>query len=129
MGTIFGESADRSEAITIISNAGLLKDLASGVGAFDLATRAGGFEVMVHVKDKADRSGFCSDAGPRPASDLWRATKGTLTLTEPPGDGQPRARKVYRAAIRIDGAEFVNNDGVRVVQSQPIVLVLAVIAR
>jgi hypothetical protein len=39
-----------------------------------------------------------------------------------PGDGQPRSRKVYRATIRIDGAEFVNNDGVRVVQSQPIVL-------
>jgi len=39
-----------------------------------------------------------------------------------PGDGQPRSRKVYCATIRIDGAEFVNNDGVRVVQSQPIVL-------
>jgi len=80
--------------------------------------------VTVLVRDKADSEEFCSDAhvGPRPAIEPWRATKGTLTMSVSPGDGQPRSRKVYRATIRIDGAEFVNNDGVRVVQSQPIVL-------
>ncbi len=128
MGTIIGESADRAETITIRSEIGL-KDFASRAGPFDLSTRNGGFEVTVLVRDKADREEFCSDAyvGPRPAIEPWRATKGTLTMFVPPGDGQPRSRKVYRATIRIDGAEFVNNDGVRVVQSQPIVL--AVVAR
>jgi len=128
MRTIIGESADRMETITVLSDVEL-RDYPLRTGVFDLATRAGGFEVTVLVRDKADREEFCSDAyvDPRPAIEPWRATKGTLTMSVPPGDGQPRSRKVFRATIRIDGAEFVNSDGVRVVQSQPIVL--AVVAR
>lgn len=128
MGAIIGESADRTETITVLSEVGP-KALVPKNGVFDLATRPGGFEVTVHVKDRADPKGVCSDAGPRPATEQWRATKGTLTLSVPPGDGQLRARKVYRSTIRIDGAEFVNNDGVRVVQSQPILLTVAVPVR
>jgi hypothetical protein len=51
-----------------------------------------------------------------------------LTVTEPPGDGQRRVR-TYRATIRIEGAEFVNNAGVHAVQSQPIALTVAVLVR
>jgi hypothetical protein len=129
MRAIIGESADRTETMTVLPDVGL-RDLISRGGAFDLATRAGGFEVTVHVKDRPEGE-VCSDAhvGDRPASEPWRATKGTLTVAVPPSDGQRRVRTSYRATIRIEGAEFVNNAGVRVVQSQPIALTVAVRVR
>lgn len=119
-GGIIGESADRTETITLHSEVSL-RDLASSNGTFDLATRGGGFEVTVQVKERADRSGFCSDVG-GPANSTWRATKGTLTFTRPADDGQRRVRSIYRVTVRIEGAEFVNSTGVRVTQPGPIVL-------
>jgi hypothetical protein len=125
MRAIIGESADRTETITVHSEASL-RDLPSVPRTFDLATRGGGFEVTVQVKDRADRSGFCSDVGGGPVEETWRATKGTLTVTHAPDDGQRRVRTIYRAAIRIEGAEFVNSAGARVTQSQPIALTVIV---
>ncbi len=54
--------------------------------------------------------------------ELWRPTRGTVTIQLSPGGFPVRAPHRFRATIRIYGAQFVSPAGVRVDQTQPIML-------
>jgi hypothetical protein len=66
---------------------------------------------------------FCTDVVfPAAPEETWRVTRGTVTVELSQPSVSARAPFLYRATIRIVGAEFVNGSGVRVKQTQPITL-------
>ena len=85
--------------------------------------RTQGFDISVHVYDRPQqRMPFCSHV--RSTGDeggVWRAIAGTATIELTPLF-RVREPAVYRATIRLTGAEFVSATGARVRQSQPITL-------
>ena len=93
-------------------------------GAFDLAAQTVGLDVRLHVYERAMPSfPFCTDMGmPHLVEDVWRPTRGTVTIQLSPAGARTRAPGLYRATIRISGAQFVSASGVRVDQTQPIEL-------
>ena len=82
-----------------------------------------GFDMRVHVYDAPQqRFPFCSDVRLRgDEGEVWRAVAGTATIELAP-TFRVREPEVYRATIRLTGAEFVSATGTRVRQSQPITL-------
>ncbi len=54
--------------------------------------------------------------------ETWRATRGSITIELSPPGIRASAPFLYRATIRLVGAEFVNSAGVRVQERQPITL-------
>jgi hypothetical protein len=69
------------------------------------------------------QSPFCTDVGMGPVDEqTWRAVRGTITIELSPPGVTARNPALYRATIRIEGAEFVGAGGKRVRQSNPIVI-------
>jgi hypothetical protein len=70
---------------------------------------------------------FCTDVVtlPRPAQEEWRAITGFITIEMAPITDINGERR-QRATIRLTGAVFENAEGVRVTQTQPIVLTAVV---
>jgi hypothetical protein len=82
-----------------------------------------GLEVVVHVYERPLRSWpFCTDVGMSEMTEAWRATRGTVAVELSAPGIRGREPNLYRATIRIVGAEFVNSSGVRVKQVRPITL-------
>ena len=96
----------------------------SSAGTFDLATPTAGLDVRLHVYERAMQSWpFCTDVGMSGlVEEVWRPTRGTVTIQLSPGGFPVRAPHRSRATIRISGAQFVSPAGVRVDQTQPITL-------
>ena len=121
---VYGWSADRTEAITISAGKDVLQ-LSTVARTFDLAAQGTDFELLVHVFERAVRSWpFCNDvryANDRPP-ETWRAIGGTATIELSPPGARAGAPHLYRATIRVVGAEFVNATGGRVRQVRPITL-------
>ena len=66
---------------------------------------------------------FCTDIGiPGLVEEVWRPTRGTVTIQLSPAEPSGRAPGHYRATIQISGAQFVSPSGVRFYQTQPITL-------
>jgi hypothetical protein len=119
---VYGWTADRTEAIAVRADKELLQ--ISTEGTLDLARQTVGLDVRVHVYQRAMPSlPFCTDVGmPDVVEDVWRPTRGTVTVQLSPAGLPVRAPGRSRATIRISGAQFVSPDGVRVDQTQPITL-------
>jgi len=124
---LYGLTVDRGEAISVRVEKSLLQGAVTG--SFDLAGPRSDLEVLVHVFERAvGESHFCSDAIvlPRPTEDTWRAVGGTLSIQLDPPGIKGRAPFMYRATIRISGAQFIGPSGRRVDQTQPITLTAVV---
>lgn len=67
-------------------------------------------------------SPFCTDLGQQLTEEVWQAVSGRLTIGVSPPGVTARNPALYRASIRLDGAEFVSRSGQRVRQQAPIVL-------
>jgi hypothetical protein len=119
----FGWSDDRTEAITVRADRDLLQ-LSTTAKTFDVAAQRSGLEIALHLYDRPLREWpFCTDVGRSGLhEEIWRATRGTITIELSQPGGRVRAPFLYRAAIRISGAEFVNDSGVRVREVLPITL-------
>ena len=119
---VYGWTADRGEVIAVRVDKNLLQ-MSTG-GTFDLARQLVGLDVQVHIYARPRRSfPFCTDVVlPDVVEDVWRPTRGTVTLQLVPGVFPVRAPHLARATIRISGAQFVNAAGDRVDQTQPITL-------
>jgi hypothetical protein len=120
---LYGWSDDRTEAISVRADTNLLQ-LSTTARTFDIAATKTGLEVVVHLYPQPRRSWpFCTDiGGPERQEETWRAVGGTVTIELSPPGVRARAPYMYRATIRIVGAEFVNSSGARVKQVQPITL-------
>jgi hypothetical protein len=121
---LYGWSEDRTEAIAVRADKDVLQ-LSPTPQTFDIASLQTGLEVMIHVYERPARSmPFCSDLRllPPEPEETWRGTGGTVTIHLSPSGVRSEAAFMYRATIRIDGAEFVNTSGVRVRQARPITL-------
>src|SRR5262249_51258239 len=116
----YGWTADRAEVIAVRAD----KNLLSTGGTLDLARQLAGVDVQVHVYGRARPSfPFCTDVVfPGVAEEVWRPTRGTVTVQLLPGVFPVRAPYLARATIQISGAQFVNTAGDRVDQTQPIIL-------
>ena len=121
-----GWSDDRMEALHLQADAELLR-LTATPQTFDIARQPVVLKLTVHVYAHPVRSSpFCTDhrveTGP---SEEWRAIGGQITIELVPSvdaAGEPKPR----ATIRLTGAVFVNAQGARVTQAQPIVLTAGV---
>jgi len=120
---VYGWSDDRTEAIAVRADKDLLQ-LSTTTQTFDVALQNSGLELVLHLYERpVQRWPFCTDLGSPPApEETWRATRGTVTIELSPPGTTARTLFLYRATIRIVGAEFVNGSGVRVKQQQPITL-------
>ena len=120
---VYGWSDDRTEAMTIRADIGLL-GLSTAPRTFDVASQLSNLEVQVHAYERPVRSWpFCTDVlFSRGPEETWRATRGAVTIELSPPGVRADAPSAYRATIRIVGAEFVSAAGVRVKQAQPITL-------
>jgi hypothetical protein len=119
---VYGWTADRAEAISVRADKEVLPT--STGGTFDLATQTVGLDVRLHVYERAMPSlPFCADVGMSGlVEQVWRPTRGTVTIQLSPAGLPVRAPGRSRATIRISGAQFVSPTGVRVEQTQPITL-------
>jgi hypothetical protein len=119
---VYGWSDDRTEGISVRADQIQLQ-LSTTAQTFNIATQAG-LEVVVHLYERPLRSWpFCTDVGMSGVStEAWRATAGTVTIELSAPGISVRQPNLYRATIRIIGAEFVNSSGVRVRQVRPITL-------
>ena len=117
---VYGWTADRAEVIAVRVD----KNLLSTSATFDLARQLAGLDVQVHVYARARPSfPFCTDVGFRDVvEEVWRPTRGTVTVQLVPGVFPVRAPYLARATIQISGAQFVSTAGDRVDQTQPITL-------
>jgi hypothetical protein len=120
---VYGWSDDRSEVIEIRADKDRL-GLSTGPRTFDVASQRADLVVLVHVYERPVRRWpFCTDVvDPRAPEETWRVTRGTVTIELSAPGVVPRAPFLYRATIRIVGAEVVSATGVRVRQMQPITL-------
>ena len=114
-------SADRAEAISVHADRETL-NLVTAPRTIDLA-RERAVSVSVHVYDRPMRSPvFCTDVGFPRSDEVWRAVSGRITIELSEPGVSAREPHLYRATIRIDGAEFVSPSGQRTRQSAPIVI-------
>jgi hypothetical protein len=120
---VYGWSDDRAEAIAVRADKDLLQ-LSTMTQTFDLAVQNSSLELVLHVYERpVQHWPFCTDVVfPAAPEETWRVTRGTVTVELSPPGVSARAPFLYRATIRIVGAEFVNGSGVRVKQRQPITL-------
>ena len=119
---LHGFSDDRAESIIVrVDRRSTAIDRSR---SFDLSMPNTGIEVAVRVADRPAReSQFCG-RGDRAGviEEVWRATRGTLTIDPSPRGADPRAPKLYRVTIRISGARFVSKSGAFVDQRDVITL-------
>lgn len=125
---VFGWSGDRAEMMTVRADKQML-NLSTAPAAFDIARQPSAIDVAIHVYALPRGNGqFCTDVGhglgtgPGALDEIWRAVSGNITIELSPPGVRARSPYLYRATIRITGAEFVNSSGVRVRQTQPIAL-------
>jgi hypothetical protein len=124
---LYGWSADFAEAITVRADRNLLQ-LSTTPRTFDLAVQRTDLEVIVRLFEHPKRQPFCTDViirDGRPEA-AWTAVGGIVTIELSPPGVRARQPYLYRAAIRIVGAEFVGPTGARVRQTQPITLTAVV---
>ena len=123
---LYAWSDDRTEAITVRFDKNRL-EFSTTPRTLDAAVQKTDLEVVVHVFERPLRSWpFCTDVTVQEGPvETWRAVGGTVTiaLSTPGVRAQPW---LYRATIHIVGAEFVSATGLRVRQTQPIVLTATV---
>ena len=125
---VYGWSDDRAEMMTVRADTKML-NLSTVPATFDIARQPSVIEIVIHVYALPRGNGqFCSDVGHGPATgpggldETWRAVSGTITIELSPPGVRAREPQLYRATIRITGAEFLNGSGARVRQTQPIAL-------
>jgi hypothetical protein len=120
--SVYAWSADRAEDLTIRADRKALQ-LSTAPRMFDL-TRQAGLEVVVNVFETPSLESYCSDHRllPAKAREAWTAIGGRVTIQLSSSRVRIREPFTYRASVRIDGAEFVNAEGSRVRQTQPIVV-------
>lgn len=121
---VYGWTADRMEALSVRADKTALA-LSTTPQTFDLTQHPGRLEIAAHVFASPQRGWqFCSDVRvlPEPAQEKWMATSGAVTIELSPPGIRVRHAFMYRATIRITGAEFMSPNGVRVKQTQPITL-------
>ncbi len=128
-GNVFlhGWSADRTEAITVRADRTPLQ-LGTTTREFDAAVPRNDLEVLVHVYERALRSGpFCTDVGMPPVpEESWRLTGGIVRIELSPPGIRRREPHLYQATIHLVGAEFTSPSGARVRQTRPITLTAVV---
>jgi hypothetical protein len=119
---VYGWTGDRAEAISVRADKEPLQIVSAGT--FDLATHRAGLEVQLHIYERAMSSfPFCTDIGMSGlVEEVWRPTRGTVTIELSPAGLPVRGSGLSRATVRISGAQFVNASGVRVDQTRPITL-------
>jgi hypothetical protein len=119
---VYGWTGGRTEAISVRADKESLQIVSAGT--FDLATPRAGLEVQLHVYERVMSSfPFCTDVGTSGlVEEVWRPTRGTVTIELSPAGLPVRGPGLSRATIRISGAQFVNSSGVRINQTQPITL-------
>jgi hypothetical protein len=119
---VYGWTGDRTEAISVRADKEPLQIVSAGT--FDLATPRAGLQVQLHVYERAMPSfPFCTDVGVSGLiEEVWRPTRGTVTIELSPAGLAGRRPGLPRATIHISGAQFVNSSGVRIDQTQPITL-------
>jgi hypothetical protein len=104
---VYGWTADRSEVVTVR----LDDETPSTTGArtFDLAASNARLDVRLHVYERRWPSfPFCTDIGPIGiVEEVWRPTRGTVTIQLSPAGVSPRTPRSPRATVRISGAQFV----------------------
>jgi hypothetical protein len=123
---VYGWSTDRTEAISVRADQALLQ-LSTTPLTFDASIHQSGLEVMLHVYDRPKRSWpFCTDVGMVGPEEVWRITRGTVTIALSSPGASRREPLTYRATIQIAGAEFMSSSGARVTQTQPIMLTAVV---
>jgi hypothetical protein len=84
-----------------------------------------GLKLTVHGYDRPLREWpFCTDVvfPNDSAKETWRVTRGSFTIQLSARGIDPIAPNLYRASIRIDRAELMNDSGVRVAARAPITL-------
>jgi hypothetical protein len=125
---VYGWSDDRAEMMTVRADTKML-NLSTAPATFDVARQPSVIEIVIHVYGLPKGNGqFCSDVGhgtetgPGALDETWRAVSGTITIELSPPGVRARSPQLYRATVRISGAEFVNGSGARVRQTQPIAL-------
>jgi hypothetical protein len=121
---VFGWSEDRAEAISVHADQELLQ-LSTTPRTFDLAVQRLGLDVTVHVYERAIRQWpFCTDVQLPPPGlreERWHAIGGVVTIAMTPSNSRSDL-KLSDASIHLSGATFVRDDGVRMVQTVPVVL-------
>jgi hypothetical protein len=121
---LYAFTADRSETISIRADRSAL-ELSTTPRSFDVALQPLALAVSVHVYEQPRRDGsLCSHLSPSPGvvSETWRAVAGRVTIELSPPGIRARSPSLYRATIRLDGAEFLDSSGRRHRQTTPIVL-------
>ena len=119
---LVGVSDDRGEAIVVHIDTKALA-LTTAPAVIDVAREPARVSIVVHVSDRPlQQSAFCTDVGQTVTEETWRAVSGRLTVELSPRGVDVRSPSLYRATIRLEGAEFVNGSGRRVRQTAPIVL-------
>jgi hypothetical protein len=121
---VYAYTNDRAEAVAIRVDRGALQ-LSSAARSFELARHPEVIALTVHVYEGPMRGTmFCTDVGmsPGPVTETWRAVAGRVTIELSPPGVRAKRPSMYRATIRIDGAEFIDSSGRRHRQTTPIVL-------
>jgi hypothetical protein len=114
-------SADRAEALTVRADRTVL-GLTMARREFDAAAPERGLEVLVHVYQRAQRSGpFCTDVGMPPVpEEVWRLTGGRITIELSAPGIRRREPHLYRATIQIVDGEFTSGSGKKARQAGPL---------
>jgi hypothetical protein len=82
-----------------------------------------GVEVAVRVADRRSRQPqSCGGYRVGVVEEVWRATRGTLTVDPSPRGVDPRNPNLYRVTVRLSGARFVSRSGAVVDQRDVITL-------
>jgi hypothetical protein len=119
---LYGVSDDRAESIRVrVDRRNTAIDRSQ---SFDLSMPNGEIEVAVRVADRpARQSQFCGGGNRSGVVDeVWRATRGTLTVDLSPRGVDPRSPALYRVTVRLSGARFVSKSGAFVDQRDVITL-------
>jgi hypothetical protein len=121
---LYAFTSDRAESISVRADRGALQ-LSSGTRSLEIAAHPTSIAVNVSVYEQPIRgSEFCTDVriSPGPVAETWRAVSGRMTIELSPPGVRARSPHLYRATIRIDGAEFIDSSGRRHRHAAPIVL-------
>jgi len=125
---VYGWSGDRTEMIAVHADKRALR-LSETPSTFDLSLPRPELGVSIEVFDRpVGESPYCtdviarSDSSQSPSSEKWKAVSGRLTIEVSRTRNLLKSGPIYRATVRLDGAEFVSSSGVRVRQTHPIVI-------
>ena len=123
---VYAFTQDRAEAISLRADRAALQ-LSTTARSFDLARHPDAITLNVSVYSQPLRQVplFCSDVGGTPSdlvTEVWRAVAGTVTIELSKPGIRAKEPALYRATIRIEGAELIDSSGRRHRQTTPIVL-------